>query len=129
MLPTLQNHGTVIGAWKAPLALLLSPPCLGEGADEAAAEAADTSARGRMGGAIPLHAGAGPEPAPTFAQRMSGRVTGAPDRLQVGHVLFSSPFGQGEEGMPTLEEMGSPLASPVDQFEECYHFLNAFDAD
>ena len=106
-----------------------SPMSSDGGADEAAAEAAVASARGRREVAFPPHAGAGPEPAAAAARRVSGRVTGAPDRLQVGHVLFSSPFGQGEEGMPTLEEMGSPPPSPVDQFEEYFYFSDAFDAD
>jgi hypothetical protein len=106
-----------------------SPMSSDGGADEAAAEAAVASARGRREVAFPPHAGAGPEPAAAVARRASGRVTGAPDWLQVGHVLFSSPFGQGEDGMPTPEGMGSPTSSHDEPFEECDNFLGAFDAD
>jgi hypothetical protein len=106
-----------------------SPVSSNGDADVAAAEAAVASARGRREGSFPPHAGAGPEPAAAVARRASGRVTGAPDWLQVGHVLFSSPFGQGEDGMPTPEGMGSPTSSHDDLFEECDNFLGTFDAD
>ncbi len=106
-----------------------SPMSSDGGADEAAAEAAVASARGRREVAFPPHAGAGPEPAAAAARRVSGRVTGAPDRLQVGHVLFSSPFGQGEEGTANLEEMCSSPPYSVHEFEEYFDFSEKFDAD
>jgi hypothetical protein len=106
-----------------------SPVSSDGGADMAAAEAAVVSAQGRREGSFLPNAGAGPEPAAAVARRASGRVTAAPDWLQAGRALFSSPFGQGEEGMASLEEMGSPTSPHDDLFEECDNFLGTFDAD
>ena len=116
--------------WGGTLTEECSSPMSSEGgADMAAAEAAVASAQGRREGSFLPNAGAGPEPAAAVARRASGRVTAAPDRLQVGRALFSSPFGQGEEGMASLEEMGSPTSPHDDLFEECDNFLGTFDAD